>query len=397
MTRATRTLNPIHFEDLEPHRFEDLIRQLIYDYRDWASLEATGRGGADDGIDIRAYESVRPYAEKRDSPSDDDLDDLTPQPLSSSRLWIIQCKRERKITPKQLERYVQESLQGPEMPHGFILAAACDFSKKSYDAFRSALIGSGVQEFHLWGKSELEDMLFQPKNDPLLFAYFGISLQTRRRSRRTELRATLAWRKRIGKVLGGLTKIHNLDVLLRNQDAEEYPVLSDVPEFDRNPRWGIYRVITLNARNNLIFEVKRQLAYYDASTKHWDALPDALIPVRERHLYGRKRDSHDGQWERRQAWEQQVPEAQRAELVTVNIIPLERILAVDEEGDQAHPMPIFYIEPSASGRLIDDSDNRCHLEQRSQYGPRKEHQAVSEHRVPFFKDPSIEETPKTVT
>jgi len=44
MTRASRTLNPIHFEDLEPHRFEDLIRQLIYDYRDWTSLEATGRG-----------------------------------------------------------------------------------------------------------------------------------------------------------------------------------------------------------------------------------------------------------------------------------------------------------------------------------------------------------------
>jgi hypothetical protein len=31
----TRTFASIHFEDLEPHRFEDLIRQLIYDYKDW--------------------------------------------------------------------------------------------------------------------------------------------------------------------------------------------------------------------------------------------------------------------------------------------------------------------------------------------------------------------------
>jgi len=396
MTRATRTLNPIHFEDLEPHRFEDLIRQLIYDYRDWASLEATGRGGADDGIDIRAYEGVRPSTDERDS-TEDEVEDVDPHPLSSSRLWIIQCKRERKITPKQLERYVQESLQGPEMPHGFILAAACDFSKKSYDAFRSALIGSGVQEFHLWGKAELEDMLFQPKNDPLLFAYFGISLQMRRRSRKTELRATLAWRKRIGKVLGGPTKLHDLDVLLRNADAEDYPLLSDIPDFDRNPRWGIYRVKLLNARNKLIFEVRRQLAYYDASTKHWDALPDPLIPMREHHLYGRKQDSYDGQWKRRQAWEQQVPEVQRAELVTFGVIPLERILAVDEEGDHVHPMPIFYIEPLASGRLIDDSDNRRHLEQRSQYGRRQEHQAASEHRISFFEGPSTEETPENVT
>ena len=27
----TRTLNPLPFDDLEPHRFEDLIRQLAYE------------------------------------------------------------------------------------------------------------------------------------------------------------------------------------------------------------------------------------------------------------------------------------------------------------------------------------------------------------------------------
>jgi hypothetical protein len=37
---------PLHFEDLEPHRFEDLVRRLIYDFRPWRQLEATGRSGA---------------------------------------------------------------------------------------------------------------------------------------------------------------------------------------------------------------------------------------------------------------------------------------------------------------------------------------------------------------
>jgi hypothetical protein len=48
MTRSsiTRTLGPIHFEDLDPRRFEDLVRELAYDFRDWQSIEATGRGGA---------------------------------------------------------------------------------------------------------------------------------------------------------------------------------------------------------------------------------------------------------------------------------------------------------------------------------------------------------------
>ena len=31
-------------------------------------------------------------------------------------------------------------------------------------------------EFYLWGAGELEDMLYQPKNDHILFAFFGISL-----------------------------------------------------------------------------------------------------------------------------------------------------------------------------------------------------------------------------
>ena len=57
-SKITRTYGPIHFEDLDPHRFEDLIRELIYDYRDWQTIEATGRSGSDGGFDIRAYEKI---------------------------------------------------------------------------------------------------------------------------------------------------------------------------------------------------------------------------------------------------------------------------------------------------------------------------------------------------
>ena len=53
---TTRTIGPLHLEDLEPHRFEDLIRQLIYDFRNWRRLEATGRAGSDAGFDARGAE-----------------------------------------------------------------------------------------------------------------------------------------------------------------------------------------------------------------------------------------------------------------------------------------------------------------------------------------------------
>lgn len=55
---VTRTTNPLPFQDLEPKRFEDLIRQLAYDFRQWRRLEATGRSGGDDGFDARGLEIV---------------------------------------------------------------------------------------------------------------------------------------------------------------------------------------------------------------------------------------------------------------------------------------------------------------------------------------------------
>jgi hypothetical protein len=39
---VTKTINPLHFEDLEPHRFEDLVRRLL----------------SDEGFDVRAWEKA---------------------------------------------------------------------------------------------------------------------------------------------------------------------------------------------------------------------------------------------------------------------------------------------------------------------------------------------------
>jgi hypothetical protein len=90
-----RTINPLHFEDLEPHRFEDLVRQLVYGFRDWVALESLGRSGADEGIDIRGIERVRPTSGSSLAEADEDLD-LDP---GEHRTWFIQCKREKAFGP----------------------------------------------------------------------------------------------------------------------------------------------------------------------------------------------------------------------------------------------------------------------------------------------------------
>jgi hypothetical protein len=50
---APRTIGPLHVEDLEARWFENMVRQLIYDFRNGQMLEATGRSGSDSGFDAR--------------------------------------------------------------------------------------------------------------------------------------------------------------------------------------------------------------------------------------------------------------------------------------------------------------------------------------------------------
>jgi tetratricopeptide (TPR) repeat protein len=164
MVKASRTINPLHFEDLGGHRFEDLVRQVLHNFRDWFALEATGRSGSDNGIDIRGFEPAR-YLE---GPGRGHLQD---------RLWIIQCKNYRSMGPAEVRKIVANDLEKQsEMPYGYMLVAACTFSKRAYDAFREEVSKYGVQQSLIWGKGELEDHLFMPKNAHLLKAYFGISI-----------------------------------------------------------------------------------------------------------------------------------------------------------------------------------------------------------------------------
>ena len=95
----TTTLNPLHFEDLEPHRFEDLVRQLAYDFRSWERIEAVGRAGSDEGADIIAVEALREFGS---SSEDGDLGDR-------GRLWVIQCKA-RKNDSTQTSSYLCEKV-----------------------------------------------------------------------------------------------------------------------------------------------------------------------------------------------------------------------------------------------------------------------------------------------
>jgi hypothetical protein len=361
--KTTRTLNPLHFEDLEPHRFEDLVRQLVYDFRTWKSLEAIGRSGADEGTDVLGTEIFFSDSEI--------VDGANAEPsvhrATGERQWIVQCKREKEIGPAKLREIIAESLpEGGDPPYGLIIAAACDFSKKARSAFREEMIGLHIEEFYLWGKGELEDMLFLPKNDHLLFAYFGISIQIVRRSMKSRLAARLAIKRRLldAHIVNG-DPMHPPWIFLLDPREERYPSRAAIPDFQSYPRWGWFQTCRTQHPNQLCLIQSRCLGMFDPSTNTWDSLSESeqqnpqkppkaashLIPISAFHLnpsieagIKRERERNDARQQVHQQWIDATKEDQRYYIDRVRFIHYDRILAVDAEGDTANDGPHLFVE-----------------------------------------------------
>ncbi len=370
MPQPTRTLNPLHFEDLEPHRFEDLTRQLIYDFRQWKSLEATGRTGSDEGMDIRAIEKPQ----SSDVVYEDEVADDEPIPIrdieSKDRLWIIQCKRERRIGPTRIRNIVSTNLSGlTDKPYGYMLVAACDFSKKARDAFREEAVNQGVEEFIIWGKAEVEDQLYLPKNDHLLFAYFGISLQVRRRSVKAEIRAKLSLKKKLTNILGAIDQIGHREVLIRDPRDERYPSIDSTDEFIKSPRWRYWQFCAHEPPDHLAFVYRKHYAYVNWETKEYDILSeyDDGVPSHPMvcDLEERWWDPNNLAQKYHNYWWNSVPEANRAMAIELRIIHYDRIIALDEIGDIYHPGPHLLVEYGTDGQPFEPKRRRWFLESSS--------------------------------
>jgi hypothetical protein len=350
MSKVFKTINPLHFEDLEPHRFEVLVRQLLYDFKKWVNLEATGVGGSDDGFDARGWEDYD--VEEVEEVENDDKT----QPIKQKRIWLIQCKREKVITPKKIEKYVRSIKIDKGTPiYGIIFVAACDFSKQTRDKFISLIRDKGFKEFHLWGKREIEDMLFQPKNDHLLFAYFGISLKLRERSLKTLLRSKLSIKRK------SLKQLQKYDsVLIRDINDTYYPNKSKIN--DKKFHWRVFRFnghcyAGIKIVINKFFAFLELEKGKDIKLKKWDmydSCNDAVIDSYDNPWLDKKDENNH--YEKRNLilryW-YNMPEDKRGMLIEEGVIPYERIIAIDENGDEFLKKPHIYIQLNEKGKLFD--------------------------------------------
>jgi hypothetical protein len=335
--KVTRTFGPIHFEDLDPHRFEDLVRELIYDFKDWQSIEATGRSGSDEGFDIRAYEKVGITAKENE-----DEEEYEIQPMGGN-LWMIQGKREKEIGPTKLEQIVSE-VDKNNPPYGYILAASVNFSKKSYDVFREELRKKGVMEFYLWGRAELEDMLHFPKNDRILFTYFGISPLTKRRSRTTEVHAGIIIKNKLFKSVGEGENLQQ-PVFIRDLNDTHYPYKDKYKDFKEFPRWGEYLAVG-HGTLGLWCESHEYYAYLDLKKKQWDFTKEVDIFFKTKDD---KEDQKDKSAKRQlvaDTWDF-FPTACKAYLHVEGLDHYSDICLVDDKGDILYDMPHIYIDYKA--------------------------------------------------
>jgi predicted Zn-dependent protease with MMP-like domain len=341
MAKITKTLGPIHFEDLEPHRFEDLVRQLIYDFRDWQNIEATGRSGSDDGFDVRAWEKVYTSENQEEGEEEDNQKDR----FLSGNLWMIQCKREKEIGPSQVLKIIEESINKENLPYGYILVASTNFSKTAYDKFSESLRKKGVQEFYLWSKASLEDMLYMPKNDRILFSFFGISLITRRRSKRTEIRFIVNNKNKLFRIFGDAQNNRDFfrSFLARDIKDLHYPWQKEYKDFDEFPRWREYIAYQYHPLG-LLCKVHEYYAYIDQDKKQCDFIRKVDLLSRQGDSQGRyQRESIDFDKKVADFWEH-LPYKNKAKLTVEGLIEFESMEVIDEKGDSQYDFPHIYVD-----------------------------------------------------
>ena len=127
--------------------------QLIYDFRTWKSLEGLGRSGSDEGFDVRGVQIIESLDSDNQDKEDQDIQEAS---NGSERLWLIQRKREKSISPQKLAKYAK-AIVSTDL-YGVIFAACCDFSKRARDTFLTTMRTQGVQEVS-FGNDDWSDLV----------------------------------------------------------------------------------------------------------------------------------------------------------------------------------------------------------------------------------------------
>lgn len=262
---VSRTTNQLHFEDLDPIRFEELILAMVYRMRRWEKLDHFGKKGSDDGIDIRAVERLE---------------------NDKCNTYHFQCKRYNKITIAQLKGIIDDYIvKNNFIPQFYILVISCPVTKKQIECFEEYCKQKGFATAAIWTNSIIEAKLYSEYHD-LLFAYFGVNLTSERKSITQSIRRNVALKKKMHKDFLRQTgyiseerreilykpwmKFNHSEVLIRSIYDKAYPDENTLLKYDFT---GYYKAEVYNFYHNGLMvraypyakKVKYRLKDYDES------------------------------------------------------------------------------------------------------------------------------------
>ncbi len=303
--KPTKTINKIHFSDLNPMRFEDLCLNLIQRQKEWKEIRHYGRKGSDQGIDILGIDH-------------------------NSNTWYFQCKRYFKISLAELKNIVEKIIElNKDIPNYLVIIVSCDISKNQHEKLIEFSLKKGINNTQIWSSSKIEALLYEKHHD-LLFTYFGINLPNERKNNISKVKQALRMKKKFEKdflrkdmdydsimtsIFVPHIKFLEGEIIIRNIENDTYPEL-DKPDSLTISNW---------------FKAELYNVYHNGIEIYLSGESDLIYDI-------------EGNWDivtRRQNIERDI-NYKRIPIRAVGRISFSNIIEYDFGGDESSPMPHLF-------------------------------------------------------
>lgn len=333
---VTRTTARLHFEDLDPLRFEELCLSIVYRMRRWATLDHLGRLGSDGGVDIRASE----YLEN-----------------GKKNVYHFQCKRYTNLTSSEAKKIILDYVKkNPDKADYYYLITGCNLSKKVINCLNEVCHNNGIRNVVVWSASILEAVLYDNYHD-LLFAYFGVNMTENRNNRIDTIRRNITLKHQM------------LTDFLKTSDeftSEEKKDLLNNPWKKFMKSKVLIRSVydTKYPHKVLSNETEYHMGCFEAEVYDFyhNGLQVSTLPYKITAKVKLEENSSDGNTEN----------VGEMCLQVIGCIPYENIIAYDIDGDEYYAFPHIFCDCPTGA---DPFDEICY---------------ISENRIQISKDRIIE-------
>lgn len=305
MPNPSVTTNRLHFEDLEPRRFEELGYQLLHRLYKWERLDHTGVCGNDGGIDM--------YGITKDGVH-----------------CYCQVKRYQKLSQSDIRdiysAIIDNNKAGIEPNSKFILICACDLSKQVLDVAYDEAAKYGFKSVEIISRTKLESFLYNGHRT-LLRTFFGSASYTRESNAAKIRKQARAKKYVINKLMRKNLKNIPYETIAANPDIK---FITD-------------KLMLLSAQSSLSTE------RYGEDTTHGFAFPldfkdeglELLLPFFKKIIFDSKSDT----WRLNTEKNPIIREDEYVlECQAIGLLPYCQIVEIEEDGDSYYNYPILHCQ-----------------------------------------------------